>query len=518
LAPRSVGRLLGAWVAVSSLGCQVVLGDFEIEEPAPAPLGLGTTCEPSALRCNGPDLEQCAADRRGWEPLLRCETAGQCDATAGACRSCRPGEAACNGSSRQVCNALGELETVEDCQTPALCRLAGDRSTASCAPATCNEGEFSCDVNRLLACGPGRDHWDLVARCDSGPLCDATQAADQAAHGIPPTCLVPLCLPGSFACEGATLLRCGADLNAWVPVGPCADAASCNPRDGTCTPAADGTTACSGRDLVRKNADGFQKIASCAAPLLCEPEVGACRTSTCGAPGTRRCSFIDDVLPALEECAADGNWIVRGACDHRALCDAAAGRCFPKACDPDAVRCVGPAHQTCSADLTHWETDRTCAEGEACTVGGCEPDACTPNAVRCVAESAQICNAAGHWEPKLHCATEKLCVQSDASCDPPMCGGSLGDYTCSPQGDTLLICDPSRTVWNSFRPCTAPTPVCNADSPVGGGLPVCNACEPLAYACSGKALTRCLADGLSSPTIADCPGGCSVSSGVPSCL
>jgi hypothetical protein len=513
-----LGRLLGAWLVVGSLGCQAVLGDFEIVEPPPAPVGLGATCEPSALRCNGPNLELCAPDRRGWQPLLRCDTAGQCDASAGTCRTCTPGEAACNGAWRQVCNDAGELESVEDCQTPALCRLAGDRSTASCTPPTCNKSSFTCEANRLLECAIGRDHWNLLQRCDSGPLCDAPHAAELVGHGKPATCLLPLCLPGSFACDGANLLRCGNDLNAWVPVGPCADAASCNPRDGSCTPAADGTTACSGRDLVRKSAGGFEKIASCAAPLLCDPEAGECRTSTCGVLGTRRCGFIDEVLPVLEECAADGTWIVREACDHRALCDAVAGRCFAKACDAEAVRCVGPAHQTCSADLSHWETDQTCADGEVCTVDGCEPDACEPNSVRCIAESAQICNVAGRWEPKLHCAKETLCVSTDASCNAPECGGPLGDYSCSPQGETLLRCDPTHAMWNDFRTCMAPTPLCNAERPVGGGIPVCNACEPLAYACNGTALTRCTADGLSNPTIADCPGGCTVSAGVPSCL
>ena len=517
-APRSLGRLLAACLtlgSLGSLGCQALLGDFEIEpQPAAGPSGLGTACEPSELRCDGPTLGTCAPDRRGFVPLLRCDTAGQCDATAGTCRACAPGEAACNGRFRQTCNAAGELENAEDCQTSALCQVGPTRSTASCVSPLCTAGEFSCDMNRLLECAPGRDHFDLVARCASGPTCDPARAADQRARGVPPTCLTPLCLPGSFACDGATLTRCSADQDAWEPLSQCPDAASCNALAGTCTPAADGVTACSGANLVRKGPSGFEKVATCSSPQLCDPAAGECITSSCGEAGSLRCS--KDVLPALEECAGDGSWITREACDHRTLCDAAAGRCFPKACDNGATRCVGNAHQSCSADRTRWETDQTCGDGEACNVLGCEPDACTPGAVRCVAESLEVCNA-GHWEPQLHCATAALCVASTGRCEPPVCGGPLGDYACSPTGETLLRCEPSREEWNEFRDCAAPTPVCNADRPVGGGIPVCNACEPLAYACSGMALTRCAADGLSSPTIATCPGGCSVTSGVPSC-
>lgn len=496
------------------LGCQAILGDFAIEPQTKEPSGLGTACEPSELHCQGKTLEVCAPDRRGFTALVECATPGQCDASAGACRACFPGEAACNGGVRQVCNGSGELEDTEDCKSTPLCRLEGDRSAASCAAPLCGTGEFTCDGNRLLECAPGRDHWELVARCASGPLCDVTRAADRRKQGLPPTCVTPTCVPGSFACDGATLRRCSADQNAWEPLLACPDAASCNPVSGSCTPAADGTVACSGSDLVRKGPGGFERVAPCGSPLLCDPAKGVCVKSSCGEAGSLRCS--DEELPALEECSGDGNWFVREVCDHRTLCDAKSGRCFPKACDDGDVRCVGQAHQVCSADRSHWETDQTCEDGDVCNVDGCEPDGCTEGTLRCVAESLELCNG-GVWEPKLHCATPELCSTAKGSCDPPQCGGSAGEYSCSPDDKTLRRCDPTRTTWNDFRQCTGPTPVCNADRPVAGGIPVCNACEPLAYACNGTDLTRCAADGLSSPTIASCPGGCSVAAGVPTC-
>src|SRR6187399_3237863 len=123
---------------LGSFGCQAILGDFAIVPESNEPQsGLGTACEPSELRCDGPTLEACAADRRGFTALMECASAGQCDASAGACRACFPGEAACNGGIQQVCNVSRELEFVGDCTSAALCRLAGDRSSASCSSAVC---------------------------------------------------------------------------------------------------------------------------------------------------------------------------------------------------------------------------------------------------------------------------------------------------------------------------------------------------------------------------------------------
>lgn len=506
-------RLVGAWLALCPLGCQAILGDFHLEEEPAVSSGLGTTCEPSAFRCNDADLEACRPDRRGWQLVTHCASAGQCDASAAACRTCTPGEAGCNDGERQLCTSGGELENKEDCGAPALCILQGDRSSARCGMAACDPGAFFCDGNRLRTCAPERDHWKLVARCASVPLCNAASAVDQVAHGAAPTCLTPLCLPGTFACDGATPERCSADQNAWEPLAPCADAASCNASDGSCNPAPDGTFACSGADLVQKAAGGFVTLEHCASPFLCDATVGECNKSDCGSPGTLRCN--DDELPKLEECSPDGTWVVREVCDAGALCSVAERRCFPAACAVEGTRCVGQAFQRCSADLTHWQTETICGDDQSCGTAGCEAGGCT-NGARCVETSAEVCSG-GHWAPRLRCATAGLCLPASGSCGDPLCGGPLGEYQCT--GDERLqSCPPDRKQWNTAPPCPTATPFCDPDPPAGGGAPVCEICEPLAYACVGTSLTRCAADGQSSPTIASCPGGCAVTAGVPSCL
>lgn len=506
-------RLVGAWLALCPLGCQAFLGDFSIAEEPAAPAGLGTTCEPSAFRCNDADLEACRPDRRGWQLVTHCPSAGQCDASAAACRTCIPGEAGCNDGERQLCNGSSELTAMQDCGAPSLCVLKGDRSLATCSPAACNPGDFWCDGNRLRTCAPERDHWTLVARCASAALCDKASAADQVAHGGAPTCLTPLCLPGTFACDGATPQRCSADQNAWEPLAPCADPASCNATDGSCNPAPDGTFACSGADLAQKKADGFATLEHCDSPFLCDPAVGQCRASDCGAPGTLRCNTTQ---LTLEECAPDGSWVAREVCDSAALCSVAERRCFRAACAVGGTRCVGQDFQVCSDDLTHWQTQTTCSDDETCGEGGCEQQAGCTGGARCVETSAEVCSG-GRWLPRLRCPTAGLCVKASGICNEPMCGGPLGDSLCT-SDERLLTCPPDRTKWNTAMPCVAPTAFCDPDPRAGGGAPMCTPCEALAYTCDGTSLTRCAADGQSSPVIASCPGGCSVTMGVPSCL
>lgn len=392
--------------------------------------------------------------------------------------------------------------------------MTGDRSKGGCTDPVCTAGSFSCDANRLLACAPGRDYLTLVERCASVPLCDADEAARQVKAGHPARCLPPICLPGTFACDGTTLERCGADQDAWQPFATCADAASCNPSDGSCTAASSGVTACSGATLVQSGHNGFTTQATCASPLLCDAAAGRCHPRSCGTPGARRCDNTD--LPALQVCGEDGQWITREVCATSAFCNADAGRCLTPACDGGATRCVGNVHQQCSADLTHWEQDETCAAGEVCNSGGCEPDGCSAGAFRCVGTSLEECNA-GHWQGRLVCATADLCHETTGLCDDPQCGGALGDYKC--MGQQLQNCPASRKAFTDFLTCNvAPKVVCDADPMLGSGVPGCDLCEPLSYSCNATALQRCAADGQTNPVIASCPGGCSVEDGVPTCL
>jgi len=504
-----------AGLALASAGCQLLFGDYRVAETQAPALTLGSVCAPGTFRCQGAALQACAANRSGFDAVETCGSAGECDATAGVCHACVSGDYGCDGNGElQRCDDAGRLQPFMPCATPALCHVAGDRRSGTCNDLVCDAGTFTCDGNRLLRCAPGGDHLDFVARCASEPVCDAAQAAAAVTKGEAATCLMPLCTPGMFACDGATLERCNGDRNDFEPFATCDDAASCNPRDGTCTPAAPGTYACSGAKLMLKGGGGFTAVKTCLSPDLCDADHGLCLASACGPPGALRCGE----LPTLDECSVDGQWLLREACSTTALCSASAGLCFPQACELDATRCVGKRHERCSDDLTHWQVDRVCGDGQACNAGGCEADGCTEDSYRCIATSLERCRG-GHWDAVMQCATSTLCHPTEKRCAEPTCGGAQPSYECT--GDSnpkLQQCSAGRDAWNELRTCSAPTPVCNADPPLGSGVPECNACVALAYSCNGYDLQRCTAEGQSLATVARCPGGCAVDgSGVPTC-
>jgi hypothetical protein len=512
-----------AALGLAALGCQALLGDFEIAEPPPPKTTLGSLCAPNAFRCNGPALEACGADRRSWAVITTCASDGECDASAAACHVCRPGDYGCDGlGNLQRCNNSGKLQLEGVCATPTSCFVKNNRATGDCVEPICEIGDFQCEQNRLLTCAPERDHFELVALCASEPLCDADAAALDFANRLPPTCLTPQCLPGTFACDGGTLERCNADQNGWDPLTDCGDPAACNPIDGTCTSADVGKTTCSGASLVKNGPGGFVTLATCASPALCDPVSGTCRKRACGTLGARRCvSNVD--LTTVEECSDGGSWLVREACATRALCSAEEGRCLEPACELGAERCVGAVHQRCSGDRTHWETVETCDEesGETCGPAGCETNTCVTGRVRCVEASLELCSD-GKWDTRLRCATGALCHNQmgtgTGSCEEPQCGGALGDYSCT-SAQSLQQCPPGRDTWVDIGTCNvAPKLVCNPDPLLGTGLPACALCTPLAYSCDATTLQRCGADGQSNPAIALCPGGCSVVAGDPGCL
>jgi hypothetical protein len=515
-------RAVLATLALAVVGCQALLGDFEIADPPAPETKLGSLCSPNAFRCNGPDLEACGADRQSWDVLKTCASADECDASAAACHPCRPGDYGCDGfGNLQRCSNSLTWRTEATCETASSCLVKDNRTSGVCASPVCEKGAFSCKGNRLLTCAPERDYFELVAPCASAPLCDADAAALQFSSHTPPTCLTPECLPGTFACDGGTLERCNADRNGWDVLTDCGDPAACNPLDGTCTPVGEGTTTCRGAALVKNGPEGFVAVATCASPALCDPVAGTCHKRACGTLGARRC--VNDDLPALEECADDGRWLVREVCATGALCSEEEGRCLKPACEPGAERCVGAIHQRCAGDLTRWETVETCDEenGETCGPAGCESNTCTSNRVRCVEASLELCTG-GKWDARQRCLTGALCLNQSGtgtgSCGEPKCGGALDDYHCDGP-HSIQQCPPGRDIWTDFRPCnTPPELVCNVDPVLGKGIPACAVCVPLAYSCDGTTLRRCAADGQSNPAIATCDGGCSVLAGEPSCL
>ena len=206
--PRRWPRLFLAGFPLFAIGCQAVLGGFEIDEQSsgePPTFVFGTggqsesstggasgqgssgeACEvPGVRRCSEAKLELCVGGR--WQQETVCRTANHCDVSLGRCLGCVVGESRCAGAkAQQVC----------------------DTTTEQWAPQTDCDVGWRCDENRgqCVKCDPGEG----VCQ-DSGPspilLC---QCAADRLHWEPVTCATRCVEMGAFdACEGGQGVREG---------------------------------------------------------------------------------------------------------------------------------------------------------------------------------------------------------------------------------------------------------------------------------------------------------------------
>ncbi len=86
-------------VAIATLGCQWVAGDFTIDPPASS-VTTGD-CKAGEYRCNGEYLLTCGAGDAGWLVKQPCGSANLCDSKGKQCQACKPGDLRCDGQSRE---------------------------------------------------------------------------------------------------------------------------------------------------------------------------------------------------------------------------------------------------------------------------------------------------------------------------------------------------------------------------------------------------------------------------------
>jgi hypothetical protein len=304
--------------------CQAVLGDFEVADVKPHPLGMA--CVPNSFRCVGARLERCQDDRNGFERYLTCDGENLCDPTAGACRACVPNQFACSDGELRTCGADGVWTNPVKCETAALCTVTTNRNVGSCTAPVCDAGSFSCQDGWLLACSAGRDRWDLVEYCGPADRCDAAAATADVAAGKRAHCASAAC---GGACPAATCTpgetRCSRDLPAvelcgtdgqWIVREACASRELCDATSGRCLPRACnlGDTRCFGqrRQTCAEDLTRFVDLETCPATGTCAP--GGCEAAKC-TDGTPRCNGISH-----ETCVA-GEYVPLNRCATRALCE-----------------------------------------------------------------------------------------------------------------------------------------------------------------------------------------------------
>lgn len=366
----SVVVLVGAPV-----GCQTVLGDFDVAEFEPQ--GLGSACKPNSFRCRDALLERCADDRNGFDPVKTCESAATCDPTAGTCRPCVPNQFACNDGVLEQCAGDAGWINPTPCATPALCRVDVTRMAGSCEPPICDQGSFSCDGGWLLACAVTRDRWDLVEYCATDDRCDAAAAAAAVAAGDAPHCASAACgddcppaacKPGTTRCstEVPAVELCGTD-GQWIIREGCTSHELCDARTGRCLPPSCnlGDTRCLGRvrQTCAQDQTRFEDLETCPADGTCAPD--GCKPGGC-TEGEERCNGL-----SFERCVA-GEFVPENRCATRVLCmpdpDPARGGCIAPTCGEELPRYQCPMPNVLSSCRPGRDMfrDSTCPSGTTC--------------------------------------------------------------------------------------------------------------------------------------------------------
>ncbi len=430
----------GPWSWLTRVGALLALaacggGDLGLGSAGGAGGSGGVPCQ-AAADCPAPESEcQAAACLSGGcalepkpEGAVCDQGAGTCDG-AGQCNVCEPGYRVCSGSTLLAC---GESGTFDD---PITCE--GDTPYCDPADPKCVE---CFDTSQCIA--PGLNPCLAVACLDHA--CATTLVPDGSAclvAGETGTCsggVCQLCMPGTKACSGDTLLVCGPD--------GLFDASPCGGATPFCDPAALACVEC-------------LDAAQCASPASPCAEA-ACAAGTCGL------TFSGDGVA----CALGGEL---GTCDG-------AGQC--NLCEPGTKACGGNAVLTCGPN-GQLQAPAAC--------GGATPY-CEPVGVACVAcLAANQCPAPAGACQVAQCAGNACGIASAPNGTACSVGADAG--TC--QGGACAVCTNGQTrckagagavpqlcvggLWVDQAACLAATQVCDAGACVplscGAGLGNCDA-------------------------------------------
>jgi hypothetical protein len=454
--------LIATWLA----GCQLVLGDFEVEEVQ----GRTAQCSDN-YRCNGPWLFCETKSGDDYRLIDTCASEVQCDSMAGRCTVCMPGEFRCAGARLESCNVDGTAwDLVRECPTADQCNL-NSRSCRVCVPGEMPQCQGA-DQRELVECGPDSE-WVSLGVCATPLLCQRSTEAIAADPMAPRQCVEPACPePGAFRCEpdGVSLSRCAPDLTAWTPVDICASADLCT--------------------------------ATLADPIGADARGGKCLTPGCFPAGAVQC-----VEERLERCPDSlVAWTEVVTCAPPYQCNTNAEACTGM-CQPGDLQCSGPILQRCS-DAQLWEDAETCVNTSLCQVapdpntglfvGGCLPPRCEPaGSVRCIERIEEDQSVVGvlercnteqtDWVAEEACATPALCNATDERCEMPGCPVA-GTLRCNPTNPSeLQSCPDTLLNWDTVTVC-AQTEACNTD-PLGP--PCINQCPNPPRRCSNVAYETC---------------------------
>jgi formylglycine-generating enzyme required for sulfatase activity len=376
------------------------------------------------------------------------------------------GARACaQGQERPLRCEQGAWVEEETCGAQQRCDRRPGATAGSCQPvaAGCEGkqgGELSCDGATRIRCSDDLLSSTALKECASAEFC---------AESTGESCIS--CLPGSFLCAGAKLLRCK-DGGGVDPVAECASEALCDAGKGACTPPAceAGAVRCKQDRLQTclKDRTGYDEGTLCG-PGLCDEDGGECDVckagqSTCKGPSVLEVCSPDGQARQEQPCPADAPFCDAGACVTcltAADCGAPSGECSAFACIarkcveqilPDNTPATAQTPGDCKirvceggkvsdkADATDLPPD----DGNPCTIEQCNGS--TPSSSK--ASDGAKC-------------PQGACINGVCNSNPS-CIDQLTDYTCGVGSDTnccLTKTAPAGTFARGYDVATDPAMV-----------------------------------------------------------
>jgi hypothetical protein len=194
-----------------------------------------------------------------------------------------------------------------------------------------------------------------------------------------------------------------------------------------------GETVCDGAMLIKcgdGGAAGHMERCMTAAQCRAGLPSGAC--GACD-PGAVQCMGAE-----LRECSMSGEFVMKEACASDKLCNEAAKKCDPPACEADEHKCDSGALLKCKEDRSDFEFAVPSCPPELCDAAAKKCNMCVPSSKECQGTTLRTCAADGSGFTDMKCAeptdqcVEGRCVEctSNSECMP---SNNCQDASCNMQ-------------------------------------------------------------------------------------
>jgi hypothetical protein len=358
------------------------------DEPDPnTDPGANFLCDPNSLFCADENqLGECAATGMEFSSTpcsFGCSEALQ----EAACNECDPNLTnQCLGDSAVICSGEGTIVSQTPCAAGECNQLTGQCNLCLPNSSFCNaEGNLAtCSADGTMS--PSTD-------CTYG--CTMTSATDASCN---------VCTPDSLECHGDSLFTCSSTGQIASQLDcdyGCFTEANEDDRCHECTP---NQQQCVGGDSVQCSPGGYiTQTESC--PLGCNENTGSCLSCT---PSSEEChgnQFVScnsqGEIISTENCTAFIDECNAGSCQASGCAPAPVAN--GTACD-DGTFCSLTA--SCQNGVCAQETERSCTDGNDCTV-----DSCDDNLEACVFDDSST--EGNSCEDGQFCTENTICVSGN---------------------------------------------------------------------------------------------------------